>query len=208
MTADGELAVMATGDDLGLAVRQSIAMTQEQLVGAYTVVRHSLATDGPRLFEYSFDGQGAVTMRSLAEGSEQTTTASYTLRPDGSLSIDGLEGQVQADGQALVLVDFLAVEKPAMLVGCRQGQGLTASSINGDYSEVAPDAGSAGEGVTFDGAGSWRGAGDSGLYSVGADGLVTAFGMQGIVAPGGEFILLHGGDATGVGMKLLVRKGR
>jgi hypothetical protein len=209
LSVDAEMGVMGSGDDLGIAVKQSSGMTQELLTGSYTVVRHSLSAEGPVLFEYLFDGTGEVTIRPLmSQGDQPTRTASYTLAADGTLSLDGMAGQVQADGQALALVDFLAVDNPAMVVGVRQTPGISMASINGDYAEVAPDEAGFRGGMTFDGAGTWHDESGAGGYSVDETGMVQACGMQGILAPGGDFMLLVGSGASGSGMKLLVKRGR
>jgi RHS repeat-associated protein len=114
-----------------IGVRKAPAVSPE---GVYTVITHS--TEKTSSSEYTFDGKGRVSIKEKnADGTYSESISSYTVTPEGRITIGDQQGQIQSDGELIVLTTTpeaipsltLGTKKtgqPVMLDGEYEGAGL------------------------------------------------------------------------------------
>ncbi|MBI4594904.1 MAG: fibronectin type III domain-containing protein [Candidatus Tectomicrobia bacterium] len=229
VSLDGEIATLAETDlfgipdevEIGLALNVAEEMNSSMLKGLFTVIL--FAPDGItgnfqdpviQVYEFDFTDLGGVSIKqlpNLQDGPEDGITKSYSLEPDGSLTIGELSGQVKRDGEMIVLMNVSpsGAARPHIFIGVKQSGGHTLESLKGEYVDVTltiKNVGKTKEWTVTEGVVRFDGAGDCdwtilsglkgpqnimpGIYSVSADGAVRAFGTDGLISADGEFIVL------------------
>ena len=176
------------------------------------------ADDDTEFGEVNFDGNGAVTAQGLqtSHGDLSDEQDTYTIEPDGSVSVDDNRGMVSSDGKFLFLVDTVGIVGLDFFV--KKSSGLSNSILNGEYYVIdyfADDYTDFGE-VNFDGVGgvtymmletsdgSSLSSG-TGSYTVASDGQVTLGDNVGMVSPDGNIIFLVDIEGT-PGLVIFVKK--
>jgi hypothetical protein len=176
------------------------------------------ADDDTEFGEATFDGNGTATVQGFqtSHGNLSNAQDTYTIKSDGSVSIDDNNGMVSYDGNFLFLVDTIGIVGLDFLV--KKSFGLSDSILNGEYYAIdyfADDYTDFME-VIFDGAGgltyetldnSDGSLPDSGsdTYTVASDGQVTIGDNRGMVSPDGNVIFLV--DLEGIpGLVILAKK--
>jgi hypothetical protein len=238
VSQDGSAIVSAdmnTGEQayIDFEVKQGANLTNADLDGTYEVVTYGSSGDSGTLWTLIADGAGnfiGTEVRNnagvIAPGSAVTGT--YAVAANGALTVTPiagapLTGGVSADGNSLVLSQLTAGQGPSITVGIKQGSGLTAATVSGNYTLVTQEnSGNKGSlwTMTFDGAGNVNGTGKSndsgtisditlaGTYSVAADGTLTVSPAGGkpltgsVSADGLRLVLtdLNAGDSPSIGI--------
>jgi hypothetical protein len=199
---DGGILLEACGNEVVVALKKPEEMSAEKLGGGYTVIQYT--DDGKGLstafYDFVFDGSGEAAVDEPA--SNFATAIPYSVDADGKLMMEGMTGQVAADGQVMVLTDGLM----SLLIGIKRGSSATVETLSGEYREVDMATGRVSSGaVIFDGTGIWFGPDGSGAYSVRQDGHLSAFGVTGAVAADGSFAALAPDSQNSSGIRLFVR---
>jgi hypothetical protein len=98
-------------------------------MGVYITIRHS--ADKTSSAEYIFDGNGRVSIKEKnTDGTDSYRVSSYNVTPDGAITIGDQQGQVQADGELLILTT-ISDSGSSLTIGARKtGQPVM---LNGEY---------------------------------------------------------------------------
>jgi hypothetical protein len=210
--------------DLTVGLKAGAGLSVASLSGTFTAVGLGVTATATEadLATLTFDATGSYTGTQTANISGVITenialSGSATVASDGSLTANGGKylGRLSADGDLIVLGDFLPGDPPYVAVAVRRGSGTNASTLNGTYTAVVYLGDMAGgpggsEGtvahLVFDGKGNYAGtttdntAGTissgtaSGTYSVQADGSVSVVSgaqtYRGAVSTDGDVVVL------------------
>lgn len=182
------------------------------LDGSIRTIRMKLAADG--------HGAGIWTVLAHSDGNLEAGNAAYAVVADGGLTLDGMAGQVSADGSVFLVADTSNPNGTIqIMIGVKKSSGKTNADLAGTYhfaetgeengspwasrlTLVAHGNGTGNYSVLADSDGG-SGTGDS-TYTVNHDGTFTLDGMTGILSGDGNFLVVVDTDSADNVLKIMV----
>lgn len=231
LSADGQYFHLLDSDKtdqdviLRVGIKKAVGLSSSTLSGEYEVyslggnldgsirtIRMKLAADG--------HGAGIWTVLAHSDGNLEAGNAAYAVVADGGLTLDGMAGQVSADGSVFLVAD---TNNPngdiQIMIGVKKSSGKTNANLAGTYhfvetgeengtpwaSRLTLVANGNGTGTYSVLADSDGGSGTGGsTYTVNSDGTFTLDSMSGILSMDGNFLVVVDTDRADSVLKMMV----